>query len=225
MKRLFFIIYIFYFINQTFINSSPTFDVSKLKASQETDQIMLVIPHSYSSMSGRFYYYIKKEDGIWHEVINTESRIGRNGLGKQKEGDYKTPIGKFSFTHYFGIADDPGTKMPYLKVNDSIWWNCDSNSDGYNTMINTEYYKESFDQDESEHIIDYTLAYVYSMSLNYNPDRIKRKGCAIFLHCFTKNPYTAGCIAISEENMRKVISLANEKSIIIIDELKNIYNY
>ena len=224
MKRIMFLMYIAYVI-LSFVNSSPTFDVSKLKASKETDQIMLVMPYSYSSYSARLYYYIKDESGKWNEIINTECNIGKNGLGKQREGDYKTPIGKFNFTKLFGIAENPGTKLPYLQVNDSIWWNCDSKSSEYNMMINTEYYTKEFDKNESEHIIEYKSGYVYTMSLNYNPDRIPYKGCAIFLHCFTENPYTGGCVAISEEKMKTVITNANENSIIIIDELKNIYNY
>ena len=227
MKKMFLTIYLIYIyiINQYLINSSPTFDVSKLKTSKETDQIMIVIPYSYSSHYARFYYYIKKEDGKWHEIINIESHIGRGGLGKEKEGDHKTPIGKFNFTKYFGIADDPGTKMPYLKVNDLIWWNCDSNSKEYNSMVNTDYYKEEFSHKESEHIIDYKKAYVYSMNINYNAERIGGKGCAIFLHCFTDNDFTEGCVAIPEKEMKKVMTNVNENAIIIIDELKNIYNY
>ena len=226
MTKLFFLIFIFYLIiNQYLVNSSPTFDVTKLKASKETDQIMIVIPYSYSSYQGRFYYYIKSEDGNWHEIINTESHIGLNGLGKQREGDIKTPIGKFTFSNFLGINENPGTKLPYLQVNGSIWWNCDSNSPEYNKMVNTEYYKEEFDQGESEHIVKYNPGYEYIMNINYNPENIPRKGCAIFLHCFTNKPYTGGCVAISKENMKKVITTANENSIIIIDELKNIYNY
>ena len=217
--------FIIYIINPYLVNSSPTFDITKLKASSETDQIMIVIPYSYTSQQGRFYYYIKKEDGKWHEIINTESHIGANGLGKEKEGDNKTPVGKFTFSTFFGIYDNPGTKMPYIKVNDSIWWNCDSNSPDYNVMVNTDDYTKEFDRDESEHIIQYNPGYEYIMNINYNLDRTPRKGCAIFLHCFTNNPYTGGCVAISKENMKKVITTANEKSIIIIDELKNIYNY
>ena len=225
MKKLLLFIFILSIINKYFVNLSPTFDVTKLKVSKETDQIMIVIPYSYTSYQGRFYYYIKSEEGKWNEIINTESHIGENGLGKQIEGDKKTPVGKFSFSSFFGINDNPGTKLPYIQVNDSIWWNCDSNSSDYNTMINTDYYTKDFVRNESEHIIEINPGYEYIMNINYNPDRTSRKGCAIFLHCFTEKPYTGGCVAVNKENMKKIITTANEKSIIIIDELKNIYNY
>ena len=34
-------------------------------------------------------------------------------------------------------------------------------------MVNTEYYKEEFDQGESEHIVIYNPRYEYIMNLNY----------------------------------------------------------
>ena len=97
MKFILLIIYFTFIINLSGVNLSPTFDITKLKTSLETDQIMLVIPYSYTSNLARFYYYVKKEDGKWHEILNSDAHIRYNGLGK-KEGDPKTPIGKFNFT-------------------------------------------------------------------------------------------------------------------------------
>ena len=213
-------------MSQTFDEKNPIFDVSKLKVSSETDQIMLVIPESYSSYSAKFYYYIKGPDDKWKEIINCDAHIGKDGLGKVKEGgEYKSPIGKFKFNYYFGIQDNPGTKMPYLKVKESHWWNCDSTKKEYNTMIDTDEYGNDFDKKPSEQIIKYELAYAYAMNISYNEERIPGKGSAIFLHCFTLNPYTFGCVAIPKEKMIKVLINVNEKCIIIIDEGKNICNY
>ena len=225
MKFILLIIYFIFIINLSGVNLSPTFDITKLKTSLETDQIMLVIPYSYTSSLARFYYYVKKDDGKWHEIINTESHIGYNGLGKQREGDLKTPIGKFNFTLFFGKEGNPGTKLPYIKVNDTVWWNCDLNSKEYNTMISTDNYHKDFNKKQSEHIIDQQKGYEYIMNINYNPERIAPRGCAIFLHGFTDNYFTEGCVAIPQEKLKKVITMANENSVIIIDELKNIYNY
>ena len=206
-------------------NSNQTFDVSKLKVSSETDQIMIVVPESYTSYSAKFYYYIKNKDEKWDEIINSDAHIGKNGLGKEKEGDLKTPVGKYKFNYYFGMADNPGTKMPYVKLTDSHWWNCDSNTKEYNTMINTDEYGHNFDKSPSEHMIEYDLAYQYGMNINYNEEAIPGKGSAIFLHCFTLNPFSFGCIAIPKEDMIKAMININENCVIIIDEKKNIYNY
>ena len=63
------------------------------------------------------------------------------------------------------------------------------------------------------------------MNMNYNEDRIPKKGSGIFLHCYTKNPYTAGCVALPENNMIKVFKMVNKEARILIDYKENIYNY
>ena len=200
-----------------------TFDVSKLKISSTTDQIMIVTG-KYDTSYANFYYYIKNSNGNWEEYLKTEAHIGKNGLGKTKEGDYKTPIGKFKFTRYFGVAENPGTNVPYIKLDDSMYWDCDSKSTRYNQMVYTDYYND-FDKSVSEHLITETVAYKYAMNINYNEEGVPYKGSAIFLHCFTKNPYTAGCVALNEESMINVYKKINENCVIIIDSEENISNY
>ena len=199
------------------------FDVTKLKLSKETDQIMIVVPLNNDTYTANFYFYIKQKDK-WFEYIISEAHIGKNGLGKEKEGDRKTPIGIYKFNCYFGIADNPGTNLPYIKLNDSLYWDGDSNSINYNLLVNIETYKD-FDTKESEHLIEETLGYKYAMNMNYNEDRIPKKGSGIFLHCYTKNPYTARCVALPENNMIKVFKMVNKEARILIDYKENIYNY
>ena len=199
------------------------FDVTKLKLSKETDQIMIVVPLNNHTYTANFYFYVKKQDK-WFEYLISEAHIGQNGLGKEREGDRKTPVGIYSFNCYFGIADNPGTKLSYIKLNDSLYWDGDSNSTNYNLLVNIETYKD-FDTTESEHLIEETLGYQYAMNMNYNEDRVAKKGAGIFLHCYTERPYTAGCVALPENNMIKVLKMANENARILIDYIDNIYNY
>ena len=203
--------------------ASTEFDISKLKISSETDQIMIVVPVEKDSYFANFYYYVKKNNK-WFEYFRSEAHIGKYGLGKEREGDGKSPIGAFKFNKYFGIADNPGTKLPYIKLNDSLYWDGDSNSERYNQMVNIETYQD-FDKAQSEHLIDEILAYQYAMNINYNEEAIPGKGSAIFLHCYSKNPFTAGCVALPNSFMLRVIKNANENARIIIDYKENIYNY
>ena len=203
------------------INSSV--DIPRLKVASKTDQIIFVIPKSYKSSIADFYYFIKQKNA-WKLMFKTKAYIGKNGLGKEKEGDYKTPVGEFKFNKYFGINDNPGTKMPYIKLNSSLYWDGDSNSKRYNQMVNIETYKD-FDKSKSEHLIEQTLAYKYAMNINYNEKGIPNKGSAIFLHCYTKNQYTAGCVAIPEDYMAKVLKKVNRGTTIIIDVAENIIKY
>ena len=198
-------------------------DISKFKVASSTNQIILVIPANYTTTSATLYFYIK-EGEKWNQQLETRANIGKNGLGKEKEGDNKTPVGVYKFNRYFGIYDNPGTDLDYVKVNESHYWDGDSNSSNYNTLVNIETYKD-FDPSESEHLIDYNPGYEYGMNINYNEEKTKHKGSAIFLHCYTKNQYTVGCVAIPEDYMFKVLKKVNRGTTIIIDVAENINKY
>ena len=144
--------------------SKNAFDVSKLKIASTTDQIMIVTPFRYTSSIASFHYYIKKGEE-WEEILSSQAYIGRDGLGLHSENDVKSPIGLFNFTKFFGIADNPGTKVPYIKLNDSLYWVSDPKSSKYNQMVNIETFTD-FDTKLSEHLIDETDAYKYAMNIN-----------------------------------------------------------
>lgn len=163
----------------------------------------------------------KGEDGVWREIMTTPGYIGKNGLGKTKEGDGKTPIGEFHFTKAFGIADSPEANIDYQKVTEDDWWSGDNNYH-YNEMVNINDYPE-LSQDDSEHIIDYTYQYKYAMNISYNEDGLPGLGSAIFLHCLGPyKPYTGGCVAIPETEMIKVLQHINPNCIVVIDSLQNL---
>ena len=198
-------------------------DISKFSIASSTDQIMLVIPDNYTTSFAKFYFYIK-ENNQWISKLSVDAYIGSNGLGKTIEGDRKTPVGVYKFNCYFGIKDCPNKKLPYIKVNESHYWDGDSNSDKYNQLVNYEIYKD-FDIEESEHLITINPGYEYAINMNYNEKCIPKKGAGIFLHCFTERQYTAGCVAISESDMYKVYTLINQNCHIIIDTKENMTKY
>ena len=45
----------------------------------------------------------KNSDGTWQQIMTTPGFIGKNGLGKTKEGDGMTPVGTFHFDKAFGV--------------------------------------------------------------------------------------------------------------------------
>ena len=126
-----------------------SFNVSTLKLSKETDQIMLVYPHDETSTLATFLFYIK-EGNRWKEIINSKAYVGKEGIGKTKEGISVTPIGSFKFTKFFGILDNPGTKLEYTKINKNHYWISDSTSERYNQFVDINEYDE-FDKEISEH--------------------------------------------------------------------------
>ena len=151
--------------------------------------------------------------------------MGWAGLGKQKEGDGKTPIGVFRFMAAFGIKENPGLSvLPYLHVDERHHWVDDPNSKYYNQCVSTD--EVTADWASSEHLYKLAPSYHYSLALNYNEECVPGVGCAIFLHCpnDTFGP-TAGCIAIPEENMIQAMKLLRSDCVIIIDYKDNILNY
>ena len=199
-------------------NSSPEW-VQKLAEEKKVDQIFVI-----AAVRGSTAYISmhEKTDNGWKEIISTPGFIGKNGLGKTKEGDYKTPVGEYHFDTAFGIADDPGcTGFNYTKVDDKMYWSCDMRPELYNRFVSIEDYP---DLDlESEHIVDYVREYQYCLNINYNKERVPGLGNAIFLHCLgAMKPYTGGCVAIPEEYMKEVVQHVQPDCLVVIDTLENL---
>ena len=69
------------------------------------------------------------------------------------------------------------------------------------------------------------MAYKYCLNISWNIDGIPGKGSAIFLHCYTKNKFTGGCVSLPEKIMRKVVQLVHPGCVIIMDKSENIRSY
>lgn len=190
--------------------------VKDLPEAKETD-VLIVLDATIGS-NAVLTMHEKTADGIWEQTLDDAAFIGKNGMGKTMEGDTKTPLGTFGFNAALGINDDPGSVLPYTKVNDSHYWDCDSNSKCYNTLVSTDNYQD-FNTEDSEHIVDYPNAYKYILNTTYNEECTPGKGSAIFLHCYREQrTYTGGCISIPFESMEYVLTHISPDSKIIIRE-------
>lgn len=206
------------YVSSTSMEDSPEW-VSKLAESKNATQIFVVAgvgeTTAYVSM------HEKDSNGNWKEIMTTPGYIGKHGLGKEKEGDGKTPVGDFHFTEAFGIESDPGVSFGYKKVTENDWWSGDPNFH-YNTMVNIKDYPD-LNKDDSEHIIDYTNEYKFAMNISYNETGEAGKGSAIFLHCLgAYKPYTGGCVAIPHDKMLRVLRHVNKDCVVVIDSLKTL---
>jgi len=166
----------------------------------------------------------EEEARTWRFVFETEAITGRNGWGKTKEGDGKTPVGVFRFIKAFGILEDPGAKMDYIQVDESHYWVDDSSSKYYNQFISIN--EVAPDWESAEHICEYEESYHYVLATSYNNECIPGVGSAVFLHCLSENAeVTAGCVAIPEAYMREILERIEPQCVMIIDEQKNILKY
>lgn len=165
----------------------------------------------------------KDQDGNWRVMMTTPGFLGKEGLGKTKEGDGMTPVGTFRFNYAFGIAEDPGCAIPYTKVDENNYWSGDGRPGmKYNEMVDIREFPD-LNKDDSEHIIDYNPHYTYAMNISYNENGTPGLGSAIFLHCFgPAKPYTGGCVSIPVENMRFVMKNVHSDCVVVIDYLNRL---
>lgn len=139
----------------------------------------------------------------WQDRRRCRGWIGRNGLGKTREGDGRTPAGEWRFVYAFGLCEDPGTSFPYIRVDESFYLVDDSSSRFYNQLVSTKY--TGRDWSTAEHIVESAEAYAYALAIDYNKERMPGLGSGIFLHCEEGRP-TAGCIAVPEADMRALMT-------------------
>ena len=162
----------------------------------------------------RKLYYYEKENKHWNFILKTKAYIGINGVSiNKREGDGKTPLGIYKIGSSFGINDKINTKLDYFNINEKLYWVTDSNSLYYNELVNIDDVVK--DWKSAEHLIEYPKQYEYAIVIKYNTKKKKEKGSAIFLHCDIEKD-TAGCIAISKENMIELLKRLNKNAIIMI---------
>ena len=191
--------------------------VGRVKALEKYDkddkvcQVMLVKCSNEGNASAHFYVRDQASDRNWSLVFSTDAFIGWNGTGKTIEGDGKSPLGDFGIRQAFGILDNPGTSLEYIKITDSTAC-CSDNCEFYNQII---------DKVETGHfcsgsMISHDPELHYGIATDYNHDNEWPKGSGIFIHCKGEKEYTEGCIAIDEELMKKVLLFAEPDMRIII---------
>ncbi len=128
--------------------------------------------------------------------------IGRGGLGKECEGDGRTPVGNFQIPYAFGLRENPGTELPYVRVTKDHYFVDDPASRYYNQLVRAS--RVDRDWKSAEHLSEMGAAYAYAMVLDYNRERIPGLGSGIFLHCHEGHP-TAGCVAVEEGAMVRIL--------------------
>ena len=208
------------FICQTAQASTPSPQwVKNLSAAKNSEQMIVVAGVQDTTAWISMH---EKIDGEWQQIMTTPGFIGRNGLGKVKEDDGKTPVGTFHFDYAFGIAPDPGCAIPYLQVNENHYWSGDKNYK-YNQLIDVRGTSADFDRVSSEHLIDYAPNYNYVLSIDYNAACKPGKGFAIFMQCLNSvKPWTDGGVALPEDKMLLVMKNVRPDCVCVIDSLQNI---
>ncbi|MDO4809930.1 MAG: L,D-transpeptidase family protein [Eubacteriales bacterium] len=156
-------------------------------------------------------------------VAPAKAVMGRKGMGKGKEGDEKTPLGMFRMDTPFGICPaEEGFPGEYLQVGPQYYWSGDQtdrkvlSADGKTSSVENTYNHlvdinrvPGLDKARSEHLSDITAEYRYCLNIGYNPECVKGKGSALFLHCinYASGRGTGGCVAVDEQIMKQLLRL------------------
>ena len=201
--------------------------VRELPQAKDPDikQLVVVAADGMNETTAHVSMHEKDEYGNWIEILSVDGYVGKNGMvydSERKEGCGRTPIGVYHFNKAFGIASDPGCAIPYIEVTDDLYWSGDMR-DGmhYNEMVSINDYP-GLDTENSEHLISYTKAYQYCLNISFNEECTSGRGSAIFLHCKGNNPYTAGCVAVSEDAMIEIMQNVDPDCVVVIDTVENL---
>jgi L,D-peptidoglycan transpeptidase YkuD (ErfK/YbiS/YcfS/YnhG family) len=159
-------------------------------------------------------------------VLSFKSRsmkctLGANGVSRDKhEGDGCTPAGTFPLRRAFYRADklpsdllDPSLYPTYLRLNQtelSYGWCDDSASTNYNTFVQLP-----MEGGYSAEHLWLTDSNVYDLLavIGYNDDPVvSGQGSAIFFHVTESYGPTAGCVALSIDDLQWVLQNTNSET-------------
>jgi L,D-peptidoglycan transpeptidase YkuD (ErfK/YbiS/YcfS/YnhG family) len=152
---------------------------------------------------------LEKTDGKWRATLPViAASVGRNGIadpGEKREGDGCSPYGLHAVGMAFGYPATCTTKMPYRQMTADDIWVDDPAAPDYNRLTQ----KAATSAKSFEYMRRKDKLYKYGLVVEYNTNPVVAGlGSAIFIHIWSR-PYgpTAGCLALSEENMLKVLAL------------------
>ena len=99
-------------------NDTSALWASLFKQYRNADDVtsLLLVKCTEGSNAEVCFYVKTGEKNAWVPKGQGNAFIGKNGLGKEREGDARTPEGEFSATMAFGILPDPGTRYDYIDI-------------------------------------------------------------------------------------------------------------
>lgn len=196
-------------------------------------QLLVVTTKDWESKQGSLQLFEKAQEAWMLVGEATPVVVGLKGMAwgiglhpidnpvyaAKAEGDLKAPAGIFSLGSAFGFAPNSEMnhlKVDYLSLNEFTEAVDDPQSVYYNSIVNSQ--EVTCDWNSSEKMRSIPL-YKMGMVVNHNwPNPVPGKGSAIFLHIWKHdNSGTAGCTAMSEENLVGVLNwLDKSKNPILI---------
>jgi len=171
-----------------------------------SSQLLLVRSTNATAIDARISAW-ERTNGHWqHPFASMDGVIGRKGFapqGEKREGDGRTPTGIFPLGTVFGYGPSFPTRMPYRQATVDDLWIDDVGADDYNRWVR----RGTTQAASFETMRRNDDLYKYGIVVEYNTKPVvKGSGSAIFFHLWQgKGNSTAGCIALSEENLIRIM--------------------
>ena len=155
---------------------------------------------------------IKNKATLIFQDFKFRCSVGKKGLIKnKKEGDKKTPIGRFNIGFLYYRKDrikKPTTNINCISIKKNMGW-CDDiqNKKNYNRLIiiNKNIKHEKLYRNDDK--------YDFLIPISYNTKkRILGKGSAIFIHLTNNFKSTHGCIAMKKKDFIILLKLIKKNT-------------
>ena len=132
--------------------------------------------------------------------------IGASGMTSDKrEGDQATPVGAFALRRVYYRADRisrPLTSLAVDPLDPLDAWSDDPEDPAYNSLVRQPYRTSVELMWREDHVYDI----VVTIGFNDHP-AVPGQGSAIFLHIARPDfPPTSGCVAVSIENLLRILA-------------------
>ena len=156
--------------------------------------------------------YLKNKHTLKVENFYFSCSIGKRGLIKRKkEGDKKTPIGKFKIGHLYYRKDKikkPKTRLNCISIQKNMGW-CDdvTNKKKYNKLVKVNKYIKHEKLYRNDNKYDLLIPIKYNF---YNT--VLGKGSCIFIHLTENYNPTAGCIALKKKDFLIMLKILKKNT-------------
>ncbi|MEO1436735.1 MAG: L,D-transpeptidase family protein [Bacteroidota bacterium] len=189
-------------------------------------QLLISLLPNDSTIQGTLFVFEKKEEEWVNPYPPFPVTVGKTGIAPgrgihddkllagtlKKEGDGKSPAGIFQLGTAFGYAKkrpEAVQHITYYPLDESTQCIEDTKSRQYNKIIDPTEVEKDFEQ--SDFMLRDDNLYKWGVFVEHNKEQAPSGGSCIFLHIWrAEDKPTAGCTAMSEENMFRLLQFLNE---------------
>ena len=207
--------------------SVPPWFPTRLTHLADARQAVVVAGDSRTSSHATLYAYQRGAGGKWVAAFPAKAaRVGYAGwhwAARRVEGDGSTPAGTFRITTAFGLAADPGAKIPYRRVDGNDYWVGDARDPRtYNLFQPAATARRTWRIGTAERLAAYPRQYAYAAVIDFNRPSVASvtwnptlgeyvtrapvaaRGSAVFLHVNGAGS-TAGCVSLARSDLVAVL--------------------